>query len=391
MRLTHLKKCKTNPFSEQLSEPVDDSVSLLTKSIESSLNFSELSTTLDNNTHDDHMHIQQISYDLFGCDSDQSPHIPKSIESSSSLVSEYNYEDVVNSSQCLIGQKDTPIHQIHQLSIPVSPISPISTFNQNNQSSLDNIIPSTSLNQSNEAYNKILFHNNLSHSSNSMQHPSDSKSFNSSEFILSYPSSSEGLEAEVDLADLSNSEVDAIPFSSEFENSGNSNDLGEIQIIIQPIPLKSISRKSSYDLRRRIDHSKTSLNLRCKSIFAFAEDEAIFLSTFNSCIRRVKDRSRVSKSEVTQRAKTSVRFSPVLDRLSSLNSGDIYQQLYNRIRTLGIQLRMNNSETIRKNDYIESEIENDPVSTSLIILRNAHHKSIFQFQHEQNLFFEVFF
>ena len=231
-----LEKMQTNPFSEQLSEPVDDSVSLLTKSIESSLNFSELSTTLDNNTHDDHMHIQQISYDLFGCDSDQSPHIPKSIESSS-LVSEYNYEDVVNSSQCLIGQKDTPIHQIRQLSIPVSPISPISTFNQNNQSSLDNIIPSTSLNQSNEEYNKILFHNNLSHSSNSMQHPSDSKSFNSSEFILSYPSSSEGLEAEVDLADLSNSEVDVIPFSSEFENSGNSNDLGEIQIIIQPIPL----------------------------------------------------------------------------------------------------------------------------------------------------------
>ena len=104
----------------------------------------------------------------------------------------------------------------------------------------------------------------------------------------------------------------------------------------------------------------------------------------------MKDRSRVSKSEVTQRAKTSVRFSPVLDRLSSLNSGDIYQQLYNRIRTLGIQLRMINSETIRKNDYIESQIENDPVSTSLIILRNAHHKSIFQFQHEQNLFFEVF-
>ena len=60
----------------------------------------------------------------------------------------------------------------------------------------------------------ILFHDNLSHSSNSMQHPSDSKSFNSSEFILSYPSSSEGLEAEVDLVDLSNSELDAIPFSS---------------------------------------------------------------------------------------------------------------------------------------------------------------------------------
>ena len=333
-----LEKMQTTPFSEQLPKPVDV-ISQFNQDIQSSLNISDNSATLHNNR--DLNHEQQISRDLL--DSDQSSLNPNSIVSSPLLVGEY--EDIVNSSQYSIGQNAPPILKLHHLAIPVSP---------------------------------IFTSNLLSHSTNDMQHLTDSNSL--PEFVISYPSSE---------VELSHSDVDPITLSSNFEISGKPSVLKECQVVIQPISPNILSRKSSYFLRRRLIKN-IPVEMRCNSIFAFPEDELIFFSVFKSYIHMVKEQSRVSKSEVTQRAKTSTRFSPVLDRLLSLNSGDIYQKLYNRIRTLGVQLRMGNSELFGKTPSIESQIENDPMSTSCMVPRHAHHRSIFQFQHEEDIFFEVF-
>ena len=383
-----LEKMQTFPFSEELSETVDVSSSLLTKSLEHTLDSSIFShcTLNDNALGDSNIDTNQINQNSCDLSSDQNLHISKSIGSSSLLELHENNCKNLNSSPYLNRNKCSLSDSMNRINIPVSPV--VSFSNLDDLTSLDDQTPHPSLDQSTDIIDSInLFNNELQHSVDPIQDLSDSLSLSagSSEFALSYSTPSDGSVVEVDLFD---SEVDLpTSFSSKLRNSGNPYNLKECEIVIHPIRMKS-----SYDLRRFSNHSNTMLSpkLRYKSIFSFAEDEDIFFTTFHSYIQKVKDRSRISKNEITGRANASKRFAPVLDRLLSVNHGDIYQQLYNRIRTLGSKLRSNNGMFGAVSRKQCPKIQFDPLANSPLVKTSAHHRSLFEFQDEESLFLNVF-
>ena len=110
----------------------------------------------------------------------------------------------------------------------------------------------------------------------------------------------------------------------------------ECKIIIRPISFDSFqfSPSTTYNLKSHpnFQSSKSrnpivdkSQKLQYRSIFACANDERIFLNT--SYIQMMKEKSRISKREMIQRAKSSIRFSPVLDRLIIIHQHSVFMKL----------------------------------------------------------------
>ncbi|KAI6649940.1 hypothetical protein LOD99_6304 [Oopsacas minuta] len=123
-------------------------------------------------------------------------------------------------------------------------------------------------------------------------------------------------------------------------------------------------------------------NIR-KSLFSLKSDETLFFNVFQKFITRVEDHLPVSKAEVIHKANSTSEFVPVLLRLKSRHTGDVYQKIYAKIRTVGNVLKScngNNSSNLTPStkSRLESTFE------------TGHHKSIFLLRKDENIFFSVF-
>ena len=131
-----------------------------------------------------------------------------------------------------------------------------------------------------------------------------------------------------------------------------------------------------------LDSMKSMQNNK-KSIFSVKSDETLFLNIFKKFISRVENHLPVSMAEIIHKANTNSEFAPVLVRLKSWHSGDVYQKIYARIRTIGYGLRKSNGKN-------SSNLTLSTKSQLDLTFQTGHHRSIFYLQKDEELFLSVF-
>ena len=130
-------------------------------------------------------------------------------------------------------------------------------------------------------------------------------------------------------------------------------------------------------------NSIKAIQINKKSLFSRKSYDNIFFSIFQKFISRVENYLPISKAEIIHKANNNLEFAPVLSRLKSRHTGDVYHKVYAKIRTIGNCLRKSNGKKfLNLTPSTKSQLD--------LTFQTGHHKSIFLLQKDEDLFFSVF-
>ena len=156
--------------------------------------------------------------------------------------------------------------------------------------------------------------------------------------------------------------------------------LKEFSIRIPRLDVRNLyNAVSAKNISSNLNNIKAMKNNK-KYLFSLKSDETIFLNIFQKFISRVENHLPVSKAEIIHKANNNSEFAPVLLLLKSGHSGDVYQKVYAKIRTIGYGLRDSNGKnSLKLTPSTKSQLD--------LTFQTGNHKSIFLYRKMRIYFF----